>query len=167
MGSSISHPHVLWLLLAIVCGVCYLIFDALRSFALQLSPVRLRTYFQIEDFQLVSGALLQFALVLGLAATTMAFDDATFTSAVLTSASIWAVLSLVWKFVLAIVPEDTGELILRALIPFARTSYYVLWPFLFPLRRLLERVDQAQARADEEEEITDEEVQAYIGVGEA
>jgi CBS domain containing-hemolysin-like protein len=167
MGSSISHPHVLWVLLAIVCGVCYLIFDALRSFALQLSPVRLRTYFQLEDFQLVSGALLQFALILGLAATTMAFDDVAFGSAVLTSAAIWAVLSLVWKFVLAIVPEDTGELILRALIPFARTSYYVLWPFLFPLRRLLERVDQAQALADEEEEITDEEVQAYIDVGEA
>jgi CBS domain containing-hemolysin-like protein len=167
MGSSISHPHVLWVLLAIVCGVCYLIFDALRSFALQLSPVRLRTYFQLEDFQLVSGALLQFALILGLAATTMAFDDVAFGSAVLTSAAIWGVLSLVWKFVLAIVPEDTGELILRALIPFARTSYYVLWPFLFPLRRLLERVDQAQALADEEEEITDEEVQAYIDVGEA
>jgi CBS domain containing-hemolysin-like protein len=167
MGSSISHPHVLWVLVAIVCGVCYLIFDALRSFALQLSPVRLRTYFQLEDFQLVSGALLQFALILGVAATTMVFDEDTFLSAVLTSAAIWAVLSLVWKFVLAIVPEDTGELILRALIPFARTSYYFLWPFLFPLRRLLERVDQAQALADEEEEITDEEVQAYIDVGEA
>ena len=82
MGSTIPHLHVHWVLIAIICGVCYLIFDALRSFALQLSPVKLRrlstdaedshwTYFAVEDFQLVSGALLQVALVVGAGATTM------------------------------------------------------------------------------------------------
>jgi CBS domain containing-hemolysin-like protein len=167
MGSSIAHAHGHWVLIAVLCGVCYLIFDALRSFALQLSPVRLRTYFDLEDFQLVSGALLQVALVVGVGTTTMIFDEAPFGTAVLESVVTWMVIVLVWKFVLAIVPDDTGEIILRALIPFARLSYYFLFPFLFPLRKLLERVDRAQARGDEEEEITDEEVQAYIDVGEA
>ena len=45
MGSSI---HIHWVLIAVVCGVLYLIFDALRSFALQLSPVRLRQL-DLED----------------------------------------------------------------------------------------------------------------------
>ncbi|HKR62367.1 MAG TPA: hemolysin family protein [Thermoanaerobaculia bacterium] len=164
MGST-THLH--WVLISVVCALCYLIFDALRSFALQLSPVRLRTYFETEDFQLVSGALLQFAMVIGIGATTVIFDDLTLGSAVLRSVLIWAALALLWKFFLAVVPDDLGEVVLRALIPFARGSYYLFWPFLFPLRKLLERVDLAQARADEEEEITDEEVQAYIDVGEA
>src|SRR5688500_14004749 len=113
MGSTIPpHLHVHWVLIAIVCGVCYLIFDALRSFALQLSPVRLRrlssdaedaggrwTYFDVEDFQLVSGALLQVALVIGNGATMMIYDELTFGSAVLTSVAIWTALVVVWKFV--------------------------------------------------------------------
>jgi len=78
MGSSL---HLHWVLVASVCGVFYLIFDALRSFALQLSPVRLRRLstdaeegmsrfrnFEVEDFQLVGGALLQVALVIGVGA---------------------------------------------------------------------------------------------------
>ncbi|HEX8617715.1 MAG TPA: hypothetical protein VF911_09050, partial [Thermoanaerobaculia bacterium] len=68
MGSSLPHLHIHWVLIAIVCGVFYLMFDALRSFALQLSPVRMRrlstdtdegmgrwTYFDSADFQLISG----------------------------------------------------------------------------------------------------------------
>ena len=31
-GGHIPHLHVHWVLIAIICGVCYLIFDALRSF---------------------------------------------------------------------------------------------------------------------------------------
>ena len=38
MGSSVEHLHIHWVLIALLCGVFYLIFDALRSFALQLSP---------------------------------------------------------------------------------------------------------------------------------
>ncbi|MGZ8709373.1 MAG: hemolysin family protein, partial [Thermoanaerobaculia bacterium] len=157
----------------------YLLFDALRSFALQLSPVRMRRLstdaeegtstfnkFDVEDFQLVSGALLQVALVGGAGATTMIFDELTIGSAVLRSVLIWGVAVMVWKFLLALVPEDTGEVVLRALIPFARTAYYALWPFLFPLRKLLERLDRKQAGDEEEEEVTDEEVRAYIDVGE-
>jgi CBS domain containing-hemolysin-like protein len=167
MGSSLSHAHVFWILIAALCGVCFLVFDAIRSFALQLSPVRLRTYFEAEDFQLLSGALLQVALVVGAGATAMAFEEEEVAGAILRSVLIWSLLVLAWKFALATIREDTGEMFLRFLLPFARTGYYLFWPLLFPLRRLLERADRAQARADEEEEITDEEVQAYIDVGEA
>jgi putative hemolysin len=180
MGSTIPpHLHVHWVLIAIVCGIFYLIFDALRSFALQLSPVRLRALstdaeegssrwseFAVEDFQLISGALLQIALVIGAGVTTMIFDEDTIGSAVLASVGIWAGIVLVWKFILALIPEDTGEVILRALIPFSRTAYYVFWPALFPLRKLLERLGRHKPDDGEEEEITDEEVQAYIDVGE-
>src|SRR5688500_9226687 len=162
MGSTIPpHLHAHWVTIAIVCGICYLIFDALRSFALQLSPVRLRslstnaeeagshwTYFDVEDFQLVSGALLQIALVVGAGATTMVYDEKPIGSAVLTSVVIWTVIVIVWKFILALIPEDTGELILRALIPFSRLSYYVFWPLLFPLRKLLERLERKEQEDD-------------------
>lgn len=177
MGSSVPHLHIHWVLIAIVCGVIYLIFDALRSFALQLSPVRMRrlssdadeggarwTYFDVEDFQLVSGAFVQVSLVIGVGVTTMIFDESGFGGAVFTSVAIWTVTVLLWKFILALVPEDTGEVILRALLPFSRTMYYLFWPVLYPLRRLLKRLDKDNG--DDEEEVTDEEVQAYIDVGE-
>ncbi|HYH09358.1 MAG TPA: hemolysin family protein [Thermoanaerobaculia bacterium] len=177
MGSSVPHLHIHWVLIAIVCGVIYLIFDALRSFALQLSPVRMRrlstdaeegsgrwTYFDVEDFQLVSGAFVQVSLVIGAGVTTMIFDEKGIGGAVLTSVIIWTLVVLLWKFILALVPEDTGEVILRALLPFSRTMYYLFWPVLYPLRRLLKRLDKDAG--GEEEEVTDEEVQAYIDVGE-
>jgi putative hemolysin len=179
MGSTVEHWHVHWVLIAIFSGVFYLIFDALRSFALQLSPVRFRRLstdaeqgmlrwkdFEVEDFQLVSGALLQVALVVGAGSTTMVFDEKPIGSAVLTSVAIWALIVLIWKFILALVPEDTGEVILRALIPFARGSYFIFFPFLFPLRKLLERLGRTEQKEEGEEEVTDEEVQAYIDVGE-
>ena len=179
MGSSVEHVHIHWVLIAILCGVLYLLFDALRSFALQLSPVSLRrlsadaedqpsrwSHFDVEDFQIVSGALLQLALVIGAGVTTMIFDEEGFGAAVLTSVAIWGGQVLLWKFLLALVPEHTGESILRALIPFARFTYYVFWPLLYPLRLLLERLGRRQDDLDDEEEVTDEEVRAYIDVGE-
>ena len=178
MGSTIPHSHAVFIAIALVCGVLYLLFDALRSFALQLSPVRLRrlstdaeeskspwSHFDVEDFQLVSGALLQVSLVVGVGATVMMYDELGVGGAVLRGVAIWAGAVIVWKFLLALVPEDTGEMILRALIPLARTVYFVFWPALFPLRKLLERIDRNQAE-DDDDEATDEEVQAYIDVGE-
>jgi CBS domain containing-hemolysin-like protein len=178
MGSTGPHLHVHWVLIALVCGVFYLMFDALRSFALQLSPVRLRrlstgaeeqgfrwTYVDVEDFQLVSGAMVQIALLIGAGATVMVFDEKGFGPAVLTSVGAWSIVVLLWKFVLALVPEDTGETILKALLPLSRLSYYLFFPLLWPLRKLLERLGRAQ-EAESEEEVTDEEVQAYIDVGE-
>lgn len=178
MGSTVPHLHVHWVLIAVVCGIFYLIFDALRSFALQLSPVKLRrlsagaeeqgfrwTYFDVEDFQIVSGALLQIALVIGSGATVMTFDEKGFGPAVLTSVGIWSAIVLLWKFLLALVPEDTGEVILKALLPLSRLTYYLFFPLLWPLRKMLERLSKAEEQ-EEEEEVTDEEVQAYIDVGE-
>jgi len=165
MGSSIPHLHVHWVVLAVVCGVFYLIYDALRSFELQLGPVRLRQL-DIEEFQLVNGALLQIALVVGMASTTMIFDEIAIGSAVLRALMIWAGAVVLWKFVLALIADDIGAVALRVLVPFSRVSYYLFWPLLFPLRRLLERRDRAEQAEDEEEEVTDEEVQAYIDVGE-
>ena len=177
MGSTGTHLH--WILITVACGIFYLLFDALRSFALQLSPVRLRrlsanseedpswTHFDVEDFQLVSGVLLQISIVIGLASTTMLFETSGIGSAILKSAAIWAATVVIWKFVLALVPEDTGEIALRALIPVSRVSYFVFWPILFPLRKLLERLERAEQADDEEEsEVEDEDVQAYINVGE-
>jgi CBS domain containing-hemolysin-like protein len=179
MGSTVPHTHLHWVLIAVVCGVLYLIFDALRSFALQLSPVRLRrlstdtdeatgrwSYFDVTDSQLISGLLLQVALIVGAAATTMLFDERAIGTAVLASAAIWSGIVIIWKFVTALVPEDTGEVILRFLLPFTRSIYYLGFPLLFPLRKLLERLDRNQQADDDEEEVTDEEVQAYIDVGE-
>jgi CBS domain containing-hemolysin-like protein len=179
MGSSGSHA--IWVFLAIVCGALYLIFDALRTFALQLSPVRLRrlstdaeegrsgwSWFDLQNFQLVSGALLQIALIISTSATVMMFDANSFGRAVLQAALIWSAIVMIWKFVLALVPDDVGEVILRVLIPFSHFFYYVFWPFLYPLRRMLARLDvrrEKEEEDEEEEEVTDEEVQAYIDVG--
>ena len=178
MGSTLPHLHVHWVVIAVVCGIFYLMFDALRSFALQLSPVKLRrlstgaeeqgfrwTYFDVEDFQLVSGAMLQIALVVGAGATIMTMDEKGFGPAVLTSVGLWSAVVVIWKFLLALVPEDTGEVILKALLPISRFSYYLFFPLLWPLRKLLERLSRGEEE-EEEEEVTDEEVQAYIDVGE-
>jgi CBS domain containing-hemolysin-like protein len=177
MGSSGTHAH--WVIIAIVCGVLYLTFDALRSIALQLSPVRLRrlsadvgegrtgwAYFDPQNFQLVSGALLQVALIIATGATAMLFDDKTFGSAVFAAVGIWAFIVMIWKFVLALIPEDFGEMVFRGLIPFSHFFYYLFWPLLFPLRRMVARLDRAEEEENGEEEVTDEEVQAYIDVGE-
>lgn len=177
MGSSGSYVH--WVLIAVGCGVLYLIFDALRSFALQISPVRLRrlsadadegrsgwTYFDLQNFQLVSGALLQVALIIATAATTMVFSEKPIGRAVLTAVGIWTAVVMLWKFVLALIPEDLAEVVLRGLIPFSHFFYFLFWPVLYPLRLLLERLDRNEEEDDEEEEVTDEEVQAYIDVGE-
>src|SRR4051794_32242449 len=87
MGSSSSH--LISIVFAAICGLLFLIFDAARYFAQQLGPVRLRGLagdddddrgvsrwlrFDVDNFQLVSGSLLQLALILGVAFTIMAFD---------------------------------------------------------------------------------------------
>src|SRR3954447_990321 len=179
MGSSGSIT--IWVVLAALCGLLYLIFDALRSFALQISPVALRRLagegeersgWQIYDqrnSQLVAGALLQIALVLAYGATVLAFEvDRSVIDASLVSALIWILIVMIWKFVLAFIPEDVSELLLRKMIPLTHFFYYAFWPMLAPLRQLFERLERQREVAEEEddEEVTDEEVQAYIDVGE-
>ena len=180
MGSSLSHTQ--WTAIAIVCGLLYLIFDAARSFAQQVGPVTLRRWsgdpemeaarrwFQYDprNLQLLSGAMLQISLIVAMAATVMALDDRPIWVACLYAVAIWIVTAAAWKFVLAFIPADLGEKILRGLLPFSHFFYLLFWPVLFPLRSLFARLQRERDldEADDEEEPTEEEVQAFIDVGE-
>ncbi len=176
MGSTIPHFQAHWIVISILSGVLYLVFDAARFFAQQLSPVRLRRMttgdahlwnrFDAQNFQLVTGALLQIALLVALATTTMSLDEMSFGSALLRSTLLWAAIVLVWKFILAMVPENIAELVLKGLIPVTHLFVLVFWPILYPLRKLAERFDSDGNGDDDAEDVTDEEVQAYIDVGE-
>lgn len=177
MGSTVPHLHAHWVILSALFGILFLIFDAFRSFVFQIGPVRLRrletdegharwTQYDAQNFQLVSGALLQIALLVAVGSTVMVFDEGTFGSAVVCAVVIWALIVMAWKFVLALIPEEWTEMALKVLIPISHFFYYLFWPVLFPLRRLLERLDRDDDAADDDEEVTAEEVQAYIDVGE-
>jgi putative hemolysin len=180
MGSSGSNLQIYWVLIAALCGVLYLIFDATRHFVYQLSPVRLRRLsgdsdtgagrrwaeFDPDNFQLVSGALLQLALMGAVSSTFMALESMPSVRSLLVALLIWAGIIIVWKFLLALVPDRFGELTLRAFIPISHFFFYLFWPILFPLRQLIARLDREAEAAIEDEEPTQEEVQAYIDVGE-
>jgi len=179
MGSS-SVSQITWIVLAAVGGILFLTFDAIRYFAQEISPVTLRRWsgdqaeerssrwlhFDPRNLTLVSGSLLQIALVGAFIATIRALDRESIAVACGIAAAIWFVIVIVWKFVLAFVPEDIGEMILKALIPFSHFFYLLFWPVLFPMRRVFDRLDREEEEAHEDEEVTDEEVQAYIDVGE-
>jgi CBS domain containing-hemolysin-like protein len=155
MGSS--SAHIAWLIAAVLSGILFLIFDAARNFAQRLSPVALRRWsaYDPQNFQLMSGALLQITLLVAVVTTALAFDA-------LIAVVAWVLIAVAWKFVLALVPEEVGEVVVHGLIPLSRFFYLLFFPFVQPLRRFRE-----QHEADEEdEEVTDEEVQAYIDVGE-
>jgi CBS domain containing-hemolysin-like protein len=178
MGSSGSAAG--WVVLASLSGLLYLLFDAARNFAQQLGPVRLRrisgepqfegnarwAHYDAEDFHVVSGSLLQLALVVAVGSTIMTGVGGSLGGNVAAAMLLWALITIVWKFLLALIPDDVSERLLRALIPFSRFFYYVFWPLLYPLRSLLARIDRESEEADQNEEVTDEEVQAYIDVGE-
>jgi CBS domain containing-hemolysin-like protein len=179
MGSSLSHGE--WIAATIVCGAFYLLFDSIRHFAQQVSPVTLRRWtgdpdlergsrwfsYDPRNLQLMSGALLQAALVLAFACTVMAVQQAgSIGRATLEAALIWLVIVILVKFALALVPDDISELALKHLIPFSHFFYYLFWPVLFPMRRMFARLDKQEAEEAEPESVTDEEVQAFIDVGE-
>lgn len=180
MGSTSPHLHVHWIVIAVFCGIIFLVFDAARFFAQQLGPVRLRrlagdpedeghtrwAQYDARNFQLVIGALLQIALIIAIAATVMLFDESSFGISTLATAGIWVGIVFLWKFVLALVPEPLSERLLRGLVPFTHFFYLLFWPVLFPLRLLLERIERNDEEDEDNEEPTDEEVQAYIDVGE-
>jgi CBS domain containing-hemolysin-like protein len=161
--------------ITVLCGILFLIFDAARSFAHQLSPVRLRQlggdeerrgHYDARNFQLVTGPLLQAALVIAVGTTTMLFDDYPIGTACLISGGIWIAIAVVWKFALALIPPETSERLLRAMIPATNFFYLVFWPVLHPLRQMVERIEQHEEEESAGEEPTDAEVQAYIDVGE-
>ncbi|HEY4642566.1 MAG TPA: hemolysin family protein [Thermoanaerobaculia bacterium] len=179
MGSS-SVSQITWIVLAAVGGILFLTFDAIRYFAQEISPVTLRRWsgdqaeesssrwlhFDPQNLRLVSGSLLQIALIGAFIATIRALDRQPIAVACGIAAVIWLLVVIVWKFVLAFVPEDVGEMILKSLIPFSHFFYILFWPVLFPMRRVFDRLDREEEEAHEDEEVTDEEVQAYIDVGE-
>ena len=180
MGSSTPSLHTPWMVIAIVCGILFLLFDAARYFAQQLGAVRLRrltgdpqvekhggwTRYDAEVFQLVSGALLQAALITAAASTALALRDYGLTKAVGTALLVWVLIVIIWKFILALVPDDLAEMALRFLIPVSHVFFFLFFPILFPLRKLVERVDREAEADDQDEEPSDAEVQAYIDVGE-
>src|SRR5437764_2301840 len=171
MGSSLSQTAWVWI--AAVSGLLFLIFDASRYFTHQISPMTLRRWsgdpeqevrgrwFQYVPLtlRLLNGAMLQIALAVALFATVLAFS-------IRIAAVVWILVILIWKFVLGFIPEDVGETILRLLVPVSRFFYYVFWPVLFPLRRVAERLEREDENDQEPEEVTEEEVQAFIDVGE-
>jgi putative hemolysin len=176
VGSSLSHTA--WSIIAVLCGLLFLIFDAARYFAQQIGPVTLRRWsgdpatkrgwfrFDPRNLQLVSGALLQIGLIGAVVSTVRIFDEEPLGTACLFAAVMWIVIAVLWKFILALVPDAAQELIFRGIIPLSHFFYYVFWPILSPLRRVFERIDREEEENGEDEEPTDEEVQAFIDVGE-
>lgn len=178
MGSSLSSAQ--WIGVSAICFVFFLVFDAARAFGQHVSAVTLRRWsgdpdiergsrwfhYDPQNLQLVSGALLQMAIVLGFGSLVMSWSHKPIGEACLNAAAIWLLAVVLWKFVLALVPDDVGEWALRKLIPFSHFFYYMFWPVLFPLRKIFDRLDRQEQEASDDEEVTDEEVQAFIDVGE-
>jgi putative hemolysin len=172
MGSSLSNAA--WLTIAVVCGLLFLIFDAARYFVHKVSPVTLRRWsggdeqetrgrwliYDPLNLRLMSGAMLQIALLVALLATVRGLESLKL------AAVIWLAVILLWKFALGFIPDDLGELMLRGLVPVSYFFYYLFWPVLAPLRAFAERLERREDEDDDEEEVTDEEVQAFIDVGE-
>ncbi|MDX1583554.1 MAG: hemolysin family protein [Thermoanaerobaculia bacterium] len=178
MGSSIPVAQAAFL--AVVFGLLYLCFDAGRFFLHHVSPVKLRQWsgndprfaigsrwfqYNKQHFSLVTGILLQVSMIAAIAMTVVALSHYGIGFAVAGSAIIWGLVSVGWKFVLATISEEMAEEGVRYLIPVSHVFYFLLWPLLFPLRALLKLLGEREEN-DEDEEVTDEEVQAYIDVGE-
>jgi CBS domain containing-hemolysin-like protein len=167
-------------LIAIVAGILFLVFDAIRSFAQQLGPVRLRRItgdtesekhgswgqYDPDNIQLISGAMLQVALIVALGATMLIFDGLLVGRPFLYAALIWIGIAVSWKFVLVFAPDNAAEAVLKALVPMSHFFYYLFWPIFAPLRSLQDRMDRGEEAAFDAEDVTDEEVQAFIDVGE-
>ncbi|MCA1734062.1 MAG: hemolysin family protein [Acidobacteria bacterium] len=178
MGSTVSSGQ--WLLLAFGCGVFYLIFDAARHFVFQLGPVRLRSWresseggfegrwfrYDSVEFSLISGAVLQLGLVAAIGCTAASLWPSGGLYATGRAMALWAVIVVVWKFVLAFVPDHLAETILRGILPLGHATYYLLWPVLAPLSKLYSHIAERREEGEDEEEATEQEVQAYIDVGE-
>src|SRR5260370_11670074 len=69
------------------------------------------------------GALLQIGLVLGFGCSVMVLQPGHVGRAVATAAGVWLVIVVLWKFALALVPDDISELALKHMIPFSHFFY--------------------------------------------
>src|SRR3954462_3387688 len=102
MGSS-SVSQITWIVLAAVGGILFLTFDAIRYFAQEISPVTLRRWsgdsaeerssrwlhFDARNLTLVSGSLLQIALVAAFVCTMRALDAEPLPIACGIAAGVW------------------------------------------------------------------------------
>jgi len=155
------------------------VFDTARYFHHHVSPVRLRQWsvsdpnqrvgsrwfqYDKQHFSLVSGGLLQMALVGGVVLTAAGFSSRGMLTAAIVTVIIWVSVAMAWKFVIALAPEELAESYVHALIPVSHAFYYLFFPILFPLGLLLRAVSERED--DEDDDPTSEEVQAYIDVGE-
>lgn len=179
MGSSLTTSQ--WLLLAVASGLLYLLFDAARFFVYQIGPVRLRSWtdhsedgqrdvrwfrYDSVEFSLISGAVLQLGLVAAVGCTAGSMAHLGPLRAVVLSILTWGAIVLLWKYLLAFVSESVAEKLLRGLLPLSHVTYFLLWPLLAPLSWLYGHLTKLREIEEEEEEATEEEVQAYIDVGE-
>src|SRR5437764_9215784 len=111
MGSS-RVSQITWIAVAAIGGILFLLFDASRYFAQQISPVTLRRWsgdqteerssswlhFDPRNLQLVSGSLLQIALIGAFVATIRVLDGESAAFACGVSAVTWLVVVILWKF---------------------------------------------------------------------
>jgi len=178
MGSSIG-PTV-WVVAAVLFGALYLLFDAARFYIQRLGSVRLRRWsaepaierggkwfeYDPDQFSLISGTLIQVSLVGAIGCTVIALPYANVAYRILVAAAIWCAVIILWKFAVALLPENVAEEIVKDVIAISHFFYYLFWPLLFPVRWTMQKVEREREASDEEEEVTDEELQAYIDVGE-
>jgi CBS domain containing-hemolysin-like protein len=178
MGSSIGSTS--WALAAVLFGALYLLFDAARFFIQRLGSVRLRRWsaepaierggkwfeYDPEQFSLISGTLIQVSLVGAIGCTVVALRMDSVAIRMLIAAAIWCGVIVLWKFAVVLLPENLAEEIVKDVIAISHFFYYLFWPLLFPVRWTMQKVERDRDAADDEEDVTEEELQAYIDVGE-
>lgn len=177
MGSSGNSGS--YLLLAAICCLLFLIFDAVRYFALRVGPVRLRRWaggdrdnggslfpFNEQAASIITIVMSQITLGFGIAFTVLGVWNGGLLRAAFFSAIAWSIIVVLWKTILALLPDSVAEIVFRGIAPVVTAFYLIFWPILFPLRRVTERMEARRDDDEDEEEVTEEELQAYIDVGE-
>jgi CBS domain containing-hemolysin-like protein len=166
------------LIVAAAFCLLYLLFDAVRSLAVRIGPVRLRSlvgeraeptrWYQFDALEAgtVAGVLLQVSMVFGVGFTIGALWPLGATAATLISAVAWSLIAVMWKMVVEALPDEFGEQVFRLTIPVTAGFYYAFWPVVYPLIAIIARSDVRRDEEQDEEEASEEEVQAYIDVGE-
>jgi putative hemolysin len=166
------------LTLAILFGLFFLLFDALQFFIVQMGPVKFRRWSGEGDRRstlaqsphqvtIVLGSLVQLCLVASAVFTYVHLSArATYGSAITKALLLWALIVVVWKVLLAVLPESIEEVTVRTLLPISQLFVWLFWPIVFPLSRLHAHAEARREENDENDDVSDEEVQAYIDVGE-
>lgn len=177
MGSSLSIS--LSSLAALLCCALFFVLDATRYLLWRLSPVFLRRVtpaqdseasawyrLNLQDANPIIGALLQIFLAAGLGSTITALWHYGPFAAVWTSFLLWTVAIVAWKMLFSVISDDLAERIFRPLFTASSAIYLVLWPIAFPLRAMIHRAIEGRDGDPDEEEVSEEHIQAYIDVGE-